>query len=205
MMEKSYELEKMLKSGKGLKITGFIILVIGAMLGFLLGSDELSAGIGIFVLLAILGATFFICGAAVSSSKRKTIDRLEENGEMQAVIDDYNAETTIKLDKKGLSAIGEKYLFALTAGRIYKYEDILWVYITVQRQNGIPISQMLNIRDFDGKSCALVNEKPGKKGAEKLNALIAAIAARNPKCMCGFTRENAKLYKAAVKEYKASR
>jgi len=202
VMKERQELERMLKSGKGIKITAIFILITGLILGFVLCREELWIGICFFIILLVFALVLFLCGLNISSNKRKTLDRLEMNNDIKAAIDDYHMENTVKLDQKGYSAFGKKFLFALASGRIYRYDEILWVYIVINRQNGIPLSQVLCVGANDGRKTAVVSERVDQNGTDKLTSYIAAIVKRNPECLSGSSPENARLYRKMVKAYK---
>ena len=198
------QLESMLKSGKWMKLTGSALCLAGVLLILLSGKekDDRIALIIFFLLCFVCGAVVLACGIYVSRNRRNTIDRFERTGEIDALLADYNAESTVRLDKKGRAALGAEYVYALGSGRIYKYSDVVWVYITVNRQNGIPISQLLTVCCRNGKKDVLVSDKVSESGSVRLNGYISLITSRNPECMSGYSMRNSKAYKNIVREYK---
>lgn len=106
--------------------------------------------------------------------------------------------------KKSKIYLTDSYLIDLgSTFKMYKYEDILWVYRHEQRTNGIKSQSSLRVVTSDGKNRMLAAVNPfSKKSREEQIDLLNALMARDSNIRIGYTPENCAEMNLKFKEIK---
>jgi hypothetical protein len=101
-------------------------------------------------------------------------------------------------------AINAKYLY-LPHGAIYRISDLLWIYPKSQRFSYmfIPLvnRKWLNMELTNGTACPAFYGKIGNES--EVTALLTLLQRINPNILLGYTNENAEMYRAYIRSYRA--
>ena len=156
---------------------------------------------GIFTIVAffagLLALGFGIPSLTRASAAAKTIRRLTDDGELDRVAEQLTSPTSQVLEG-GSAIFTQDYLVAPRAGRIVRYADILWCYLTVQRTNFIATAQYLTLRTSRRESIGIANDKPGSKSRGIAQWAMQEIARRNPSVLLGHTAANIQEYSSRL-------
>jgi len=183
-----------------LGIAALALSAAGACIYFL---SSLSAVGGITMLIGIFTAATWACLLPAYSSGAKNLKyslrRLEELG----LLDNAAAELTgeDKLVVAGdRSRLTPGFAFRRHAGIAVAFEDIIWLRIYPGRSQDIEISTSIRT----GRTFAPVSLLNRNSNYEEINRAYAYIAGRCPTALNGFSTENAKAFREAVKQYNSA-
>lgn len=144
------------------------------------------------IVAAIVGGILLFSYFAQKRVARKCLDRLDREGATQQAW----AELQGYLSTMGGSAspaLTANFIVSKKEGAVIAYVDIVWIYQYVMRRNFVPVSSNLvcRLRDLD-----MVNicSQGGKGRANVINEVFAAVSAKNPAAMIGYSDENMKAY-----------
>lgn len=111
-------------------------------------------------------------------------------------------------DKESCLVIGKKrgiltpdFIFGKGTGVVIPYEEIVWAYKQDAKRNFIQVnSYLIAATVWMGAQSVVDLNKPDKTGC--IGDALAVIGRRNPQVLLGYTNENRKAYKEAVKAAK---
>lgn len=102
---------------------------------------------------------------------------------------------------KNRGILTQDFLFGKGTGAVIPYSDIVWAYKMDQRRNFVVANSYLMVATLYMSAQGVVdmnrNDRDGYIGTA-----LSVISQRNPKALLGYTSENGKAYKAAVKASK---
>lgn len=153
------------------------------------------------VVLFLIGAVLFFGGRSSKKSYDSFLDA--DNRDASWFLEEADDPESV-LDEKGKMIFGPQSLILYNEKpEGIEYEDILWVYVTQHRTNGIPDFSFLNICLKDGRRLSSGNRRTaGKKNREAAeeehNEAIARIQKRNPELLIGYTEKNEEVYQERV-------
>lgn len=132
---------------------------------------------------------------------RTCLDRLDAEGLTQKAWDELQVclkDSAMVPGLPGMS-LSENFIISKQDGAIMAYTDILWIYRHVVRKNFVAISRSLICR-LTGSQTVGLGLKTRKKSSEEATQLIsAAVSAKNPTVLVGFTPENSQRYEEMVR------
>ena len=167
--------------------------------------------------LELLGLEQRIADLEVSldiKGKNEKIAQLEEMATASDFWDDMEnsqkilQQTKQLKDKESCLVIGKKrgiltpdFIFGKGTGAVIPYEEIVWAYKQDAKRNFIQVnSYLIAATVWMGAQSVVDLNKPDKTGC--IGDALAVIGRRNPQVLLGYTNENRKAYKEAVKAAK---
>ena len=184
-----------------LGVVAAAFIAVGAGIYFL---SSLKAIGGIAMLAGVLVAALWCCLFPAYSTSLKnmkyTLNRLEELGMLDSAATELTGEDK-HIVANDRSRLTPNFAFRRNGGVTVAYDDIVWLMIYPGRSQDIDITT--NLRT--GRSFQPVSMVNKDSNYDEIRSAYSYITARCPNAMEGFSPENAKAYRAAVKEYKASK
>ena len=148
----------------------------------------------------VFGLSFLIAHLFIGKKIKRIINKLSPE-EANLISIEVENDKTIVFEKASVF-ITENYVISMIDSLlITKISDIVWVYFTDIKQNGVLSNRRVDIFTSDNKNHWISVIPFGKTRNTHLE-IIDAIANKNPKALVGFTDENRKVMKEAKKEYK---
>ena len=152
--------------------------------------------------ITIIGLIVLLVATLPAQSRaKKCIAKLEADGELEKAAAELMSDNK-KTFIKGKLVLTENYIFSKEMGFAIKYSDILWTYWFKHTQSVLLIPIVVtNYIYFATKE---KNPRPlvsmGRDKTGEIQNAIVAIHAHNNKCLVGYSKENAKLYKELKKQ-----
>ena len=135
---------------------------------------------------------------AKGRQEKKALKRLEQRGLLNQAESDI-ASPTIRSEKKDSFRMSSRFLFGKGMGLAAAWDDVLWCFESVTRYNFVVAYRKLVICTVDG----VRHEHFFKhKQQDEIVAVMEYIQQQNPNAMIGYTLDNARDYREAVKRNK---
>lgn len=167
-------------------------------------------GSALWILLALFSFIMLLCVGlpyySIANHAKKSLARLEELGVTGIAADEFASPETQSLNKDSVR-LGREFIFSKRLGVAVKYTDIEWVYRKVTRYYFIAVAETLvgyaaghkGAISFMGKGART------KKGeTSPLETVATMIANANPNVRIGYSAENIKAHRDAIKAAKAA-
>jgi hypothetical protein len=166
------------------------------------GTNPGNAALALFV----IGAAFsglillilFAISASVQNRFKKSDERLYALGKSDDAEFEFTAMDNLRFEKSKL-VLSEHFAYAGSTGVVASYEDIAWLYKYVQRSHGIAVSTQLIAGLINGRTAALATRFVTD---ELIEQAVVKILQQNPNVLVGYSIDNARQYRARVKEFK---
>lgn len=123
---------------------------------------------------------------------RKALKRLDEV-DKERIESDIANQRGLHIEGTGLFLTDQFVVNVANSLRVYRYEEILWIYLYRLKRYGVTSSISIKIGDDHGKVRTIATSSP--KYAQDLEELMREIARRCPNVLVGYTSENKKAYK----------
>ena len=151
------------------------------------------------VIFFVGGFLFMMFGVILLSYQlrsRKTMKRLSpvEQEDIEASIEN---ERALHIPGTGIYLTDRFVINVASYLIIYRYEDILWLYIYRLKRYGTTTSIGIRVGDRQGKIRTI--GLSGRKHQDDMTELLEEIARRTPDVLVGYTKENRKAFKEIVK------
>ncbi len=184
-----------------LGILASVLIAAGACLCFL---SSLSTIGGIVLLIGVFVAAVWAClfpaYSAAMKNMKYTLSRIEELGLVESAAAELTGEEKfVVCDDR--SRLTPNFAFRHHGGVVVTYEDIVWFMIYPGRSQDIEITA--NIKT--GRSFQPVSLTNKNSNYDEIHRAYSYISEHCPNAMEGFSTENAKAYRDAVKQYKATK
>lgn len=147
--------------------------------------------------LTIVAILLLLCVTIPASVRaKKSIERLEYGGQMEQAAAELTS-TNAKRWVKGNVILTDHYVFCKGSGRIFTYDEILWVY----KHRYVKRAFFIPIKTTDSLYVATKSMKPkavasmGKDKMDEIQNAIKEIHSHNNRCLIGYTNENVAAYK----------
>ena len=155
--------------------------------------EDLDNNFFYFALLAFfLAATFLITAIAYSSQLSKELKRLKKAGLLERAESEFHY---LKGDPRADALVSTAFIYGRHQNIVLPLTDVLWVYrhdIKVLFSKSVVVQLMA----YDGRAYALRMSRGASR--RTADAIVQAVAARNPEALVGLTRENHRLYDQQV-------
>ena len=165
--------------------------------------DSLSSPLfAVAIASAIVGIISLVSYFGHVKTIRTCLDRLDAEGFTQKAWDELKVCLKDSAMVPGLPGmlLSENFIISRHDGAIMAYTDILWIYRHVVRRNFVVTSRSLICR-LNGSQTVGLGLKTRKKSSEEVTQLIsAAVSAKNPTVLVGFTPENSQRYEEMVRQ-----
>ena len=151
---------------------------------------------------AIVGIIMLASHFSHVKTIRTCLDRLDAEGLTQKAWDELQVclKDSVMVPELPGMLLSENFIISRQDGAIMAYTDILWIYRHVVRRNFVVTSRSLICR-LNGSQTVGLGLKTRKKSSEEVTQLIsAAVSAKNPTVLVGFTPENSKRYEEMVRQ-----
>ena len=159
--------------------------------------EDLDNNFFYFALLAFfLAATFLITAIAYSSQLSKELKRLKKAGLLERAESEFHY---LKGDPRADALVSTAFIYGRHQNIVLPLTDVLWVYrhdIKVLFSKSVVVQLMA----YDGRAYALRMSRGASR--RTADAIVQAVAARNPEALVGLTRENHRLYDQQVPRIK---
>lgn len=150
---------------------------------------------GLFALLCII---FQTRAAKVS---KKCLKVLEERCLLEKAAQQLENPVNHLVIGKNRGILTQDFIFGKGTGAVVAYSDILWAYKQEQRRNFVVVSSYLMAGTaWMGVEGIIDLNRADREGY--IGDALARIAEQNPEALLGYTNENRKAYKAAMKSAK---
>lgn len=146
----------------------------------------------------IILLTLIAITASVRSRYKKSDERLYALGKSDDAEFEFTAIDNLRFEKSKL-ILSEHFAYAGSTGVVASYEDIVWLYKYVQRNHGVVVSTQLIAGLINGRTGALASRFVTD---ELIEQAVAKILRQNPNVLVGYSFDNARQYRAKVKEFK---
>ena len=151
---------------------------------------------------AIVGIIMLASHFSHVKTIRTCLDRLDAEGLTQKAWDELQVclKDSVMVPELPGMLLSENFIISRQDGAIMAYTDILWIYRHVVRRNFVVTSRSLICR-LNGSQTVGLGLKTRKKSSEEVTQLIsAAVSAKNPTVLVGFTPENSQRYEEMVRQ-----
>lgn len=151
---------------------------------------------------AIVGIIMLASHFSHVKTIRTCLDRLDAEGLTQKAWDELQVclKDSVMVPELPGMLLSENFIISRHDGAIMAYTDILWIYRHVVRRNFVVTSRSLICR-LNGSQTVGLGLKTRKKSSEEVTQLIsAAVSAKNPTVLVGFTPENSQRYEEMVRQ-----
>lgn len=129
------------------------------------------------------GAGLIWMGYSFMRDRKKMYQELEESGEIQRVLADF--ETALPLVNDYVR-LGQFYIFGKGKSLIVRYGEIRQVYQHITRRSFVESERYLKYVDNNGKVKDLCNLQLRGKSDEDVMRIMAVIKAKNPNVKLGY-------------------
>lgn len=151
---------------------------------------------------------FLICLISGTVYRLRFNKNLKQMSKEQIALIDKEtlAKNAFYYDKFNLY-LTDKFMLLLsgTLDVVY-YDDIMWLYETIQKNRGIKTNRILMCLTTEGKYKILINTLPHtKERQEMFNEVLNTIIKKNENILVGYTKENVELMKNKLKDIKAAK
>jgi hypothetical protein len=147
---------------------------------------------GLFWLLCLV-----LYGRAASVS-RKCLAVLENNCLLEKAAQQLKNKEAQLVIGKNRGILTQDFIFGRGTGAVLAYNDILWAYQQDAKRNFMNVnSYLIAATGWMGTQNIVDLNAPDKTGC--ICDALAVISRRNPNVLLGFTKENRRAYKAALK------
>ena len=141
-------------------------------------------------------AIFLVSAIAYSSQLRKELKRLRKAGLLERAESEFHY---LKGDPCADALVSTAFIYGHHQNIVLPLTDVLWVY-----RHDIKVlfarSVVVQLMTYDGRSYALkLSHGASRRTAD---AIVQAVASRNPEALVGLTRENHRLYDRQVPRVK---
>ena len=151
---------------------------------------------------AIVGIIMLASHFSHVKTIRTCLDRLDAEGLTQKAWDELQVclKDSVMVPELPGMLLSENFIISRQDGAIMAYTDILWIYRHVVRRNFVVTSRSLICR-LNGSQTVGLGLKTRKKSSEEVTQLIsAAVSAKNPTVLVGFSPENSQRYEEMVRQ-----
>lgn len=136
-----------------------------------------------------------------SKVAKKCLKALEEQGLLEKAAQQLDNPVDQTVIGKNRGVLTQDFIFGKGTGAVIAYSDILWAYKQDQRRNFVAVNSYLMVgTPWMGVESVVDLNRHDRDGY--IGDALATIAQHNPEAMVGYTNENRKAYKAAVKAAK---
>ena len=147
---------------------------------------------GLFALLCL------ILQLRASKVAKKCLKVLEERCLVEKAAQQLENTAGHTVIGKNRGILTQDFIFGKGTGAVVPYSDVIWAYRQEQKRNFVAVNSYLMVGTaWMGVTGVIDLNRPDKHG--HISEALAVIAQRNPEALLGYTNENNKAYKAAVK------
>jgi len=166
------------------------------------GTNPGNAAFALFIVGAAFSGLILLILIAVSASiqnrYKKSDERLYALGKSDDAEFEFTAMDNLRFEKSKL-ILSEHFAYAGSTGVVASYEDIIWLYKYVQRNHGVVVSTQLIAGLINGRTAALATRFVTD---ELIEQAVMKILRQNPNVLVGYSIDNARQFRARVKEFK---
>lgn len=150
---------------------------------------------GLFCLL------FIILQSRAASVAKKCLAVLEDRCLLEKAAQQLQNKDAQLVIGKNRGILTQDFIFGKGTGAVFTYEDIVWAYKQDQKRNFVLVnSYLMAATAWMGAQSIIDLNGPDKTGC--IGDALAVIGRRNPQVILGYTKENRKAYRTAVKTAK---
>jgi len=164
--------------------------------------EDLSYAIVLYVFAAILGFTTIIVGIVHLVTQKKITKAFKKlsPSELDKIAFEIEDAKTLNFENLGIY-LTKNYFIVLTGGiKIFKYEDIAWLYHIDMRQNGVITARNFSLLTKDNKRHSFTAGTPYGKHKDNYLEILTYVAETHSNILVGYTDENKKHIKEIVKK-----
>jgi hypothetical protein len=144
---------------------------------------------------------FFVLLARAASMSKKCLAILEDRCLLEKAAQQLQNKEAQLVIGKNRGILTQDFIFGKGTGAVLAYEDIVWAYKQDAKRYFMEVNSYLMAGTVWMNAQNIVDlNAPDKTGC--IGDALAVIGRRNPNVLLGFTKENRKAYKAAVKAAK---
>ena len=144
---------------------------------------------------------FFILQARAASVSKKCLGILEERYLLEKAAQQLQNKDAQIVIGKNRGILTQDFIFGKGTGAVLAYSDIVWAYKQDAKRNFMNVNSYLMAGTvWMGAQSVIDLNAPDKTGC--IGDALAVIGRRNPEVLLGFTNENRKAYRVAVKAAK---
>ena len=150
-------------------------------------------------IISLAGAVvLLLIGLAKGKATKRAIARLEQRSMLPQAEADLSSPT-VRSERKDQFRMSGRFLFGKGIGLAAAWDDVLWCYQSVTRYNFIVTYRILVICTADGIRHEAYYRK---KDQDEIVGLMDYIGQQNPNVMLGYSLDNNRAYREAVKKNK---
>lgn len=143
-----------------------------------------------------IGGTFIIVFGMITLiykiNTNRTINTLIKNNKLDEVYNSLKNVDAENFEEQNV-ILTDKYIIDCNRYlKIVEYSDIIWIYLHIQRYNGVEVSKNINVLLKNRKTVSISPNKTSGKNYEILKELLAKICTKCPNALVGYTHENIK-------------
>lgn len=156
-----------------------------------------SFGAWMFLTVLLLGGgvALLLINLLKGKETRRALARLEQRGLLNQAQSELESPT-VRSEQKDQFRLGTRFLFGKGIGLAASWEDVIWCYLSVSEYNFIVRFRKLIICTADG----VQHRKYFRlKQKDEMVALMDYIQERNPNVMLGYSLDNNRAWREAVK------
>lgn len=158
---------------------------------------------GMVVFAAMMAFMYALIVLAISlpvqSAARKSLKHLEEQGQLERAAEELAGSAGALVIGKNRAVLTQNFLFGRKTGVAAEYRDILWCYKKTMRYNFVAVNDSLILNTRTRKNLQGINMGGVDRNNEPSQAMMT-IYQHNDRLLVGFTKENKKAYKEALRQ-----
>lgn len=154
------------------------------------------------ILLLILGIVLTITGIIKRKRNASYLKKLDTN-EISNIENEMSDSNSFYYKSVGLYLTNNYLIVINSQFKVYKYNEILWMYKHENYYNGIKTSQSITIFTSDCKTSNIATIALATKNQKEVfDEIWNTITNKNPNLKVGYTKENIDYFKEVKKELK---
>jgi hypothetical protein len=168
----------------------FIVIIACALVG--LSVDPLTAAV-----FAAFALPFGIAWAYGINQVSKNISEMHANGTYDQVMEEFASSSSML---NGKIRYSENYIFGKGTGRVFRYQDIGWIYRFTYRYFLLPLWSTAQVGDQKGnivQLCRLKRSMIG--GGDEIKQLATLIYEKNPQVLAGYEKKTQQEYQRRIR------